>query len=430
MNIILNVVSSLFDLAILFIYLRHFMEERKKNIPMFLYFGAFVLNELLLYCHLFIPEQWHTQLTLLMSFVFTFGLTFLHKGRMRYRFFITFSFQAYASLSEFVVYALFSMMPEYMSDALLNNPVYGSVCSKIVLFIFLNITMLLYKRPGRIPSVKYTLLVLIMPVLSIVLLLTIPIQTNLSPLQAKMSLLGMSGILIANLANFFLLQSVLKLTELQQIESNLRHQLRYQIEKYQQISTSYRDTRRLIHDTKKHFFFLQKCMEQKDYDAVIPYLNDSITDLEQTYIATNTGNLVIDSFISNYSSLAEEEGIQFRTDIRIQQNQILIRDYDLSIILGNLLDNALNACRKIQAPEPRQISVQLFTTSQEFIVHIENTTDALLHSALHGKEPTLDHGYGIKNVENTTLKYYGSYSHKLEDGIYNAIVSIPCHYND
>ena len=143
MNIILNVVSSLFDLAILFIYLRHFMEERKKNIPVVLYFGAFVLNELLLYCHLFIPEQWHTQLTLLMSFVLTFALTFLHKGRMRYRFFITFSFQAYASLSEFVVYALFSMMPGYMSDALLNNPVYGSVCSKIVLFIFLNITMLL-----------------------------------------------------------------------------------------------------------------------------------------------------------------------------------------------------------------------------------------------------------------------------------------------
>ena len=42
----------------------------------------------------------------------------------------------------------------------------------------------------------------------------------------------------------------------------------------------------------------------------------------------------------------------------------------------------------------------------------------------------LDHGYGIKNVENTTLKYYGSYSHRLEDGIYNAIVSIPCHYNE
>ena len=137
--------------------------------------------------------------------------------------------------------------------------------------------MLLYKRPGHIPSIKYTLLVLIMPILSIILLLTIPVQADRSPLQAQISLLGMSGILIANLANFFLLQSVLKLTELQQVESNLRHQLRYQIEKYQQISTSYRDTRRLIHDTKKHFFFLQKCMEQKDYDAVIPYLNDSIT---------------------------------------------------------------------------------------------------------------------------------------------------------
>ena len=45
MNIILNVVSSLFDLAILFIYLRHFMEERKKNIPVVLYFGAFAYSD-------------------------------------------------------------------------------------------------------------------------------------------------------------------------------------------------------------------------------------------------------------------------------------------------------------------------------------------------------------------------------------------------
>ncbi len=85
-------------------------------------------------------------------------------------------------------------------------------------------------------------------------------------------------------------------------------------------------------------------------------------DIEQPHLSTNTGNLVIDAFVSNHMSIAHNENINFNTDIQSISGSLPISDYDFSIILGNLLDNSLNACRKISCSFPRQISVTLFTS--------------------------------------------------------------------
>ena len=91
--------------------------------------------------------------------------------------------------------------------------------------------------------------------------------------------------------------------------------------------------------------------------------------------------------------------------------------------MGNLLDNCLNACREIQVPAPRQIEVSIRTTSKELLLHISNT---LSHQAKEHEKDEMLHGYGITNVENITLKYYGTYVYYIERDRYHAIVSIPC----
>ena len=257
-------------------------------------------------------------------------------------------------------------------------------------------------------------------------MLAIPAQATPNTAQTVISFAAAAGILIANIVNYFLLQNILKIQELHQIEQNLQKQISYQTGKYQQLSTAYRDTRRLIHDTKKHFFYIKNCVNEKNYDGILPYLEHSIIDMEKTFISINTGNLVIDSFVSNYASIAKQEGIQFRTDIQINPNLITIRDYDLSIILGNLLDNSLAACRKIPLPAPRQITVELITSSQELLIHIENTIDEFSVSSKNELE-SLNHGYGTKNIESVALLYDGNYSHYTRGGSYHAIVSIPYH---
>ncbi|MBO5489674.1 MAG: GHKL domain-containing protein, partial [Eubacterium sp.] len=126
---------------------------------------------------------------------------------------------------------------------------------------------------------------------------------------------------------------------------------------------------------------------------------------------------------SNYLSMAERENIEFLTDIQVSFSNIQIDDYDFSIILGNLLDNSLEACREIQFPFPRQIAVSIHTSSRELLIHIYNS---ISKQKKENSKDELKHGYGTANIENITLKYYGTYTHYIEKDRYHAIVSIPC----
>lgn len=146
-------------------------------------------------------------------------------------------------------------------------------------------------------------------------------------------------------------------------------------------------------------------------------------DIEHSYNRVNTGNLVIDAFVSNHLSIAERENIEFRTDIQVALSNIQVDDYDFSIILGNLLDNCINACREIQSPAPRQIAVSIHTSSRELLIHIYNTISSKEKKKANDE---LQHGYGTTNIENITLKYYGTYTHYIEKNMYHAIVAIPC----
>lgn len=423
---LMYLICSIFDLVLLYIFINHTMEER-KDIPSPLYLLAFVADEIVLtILSLFtvLPSATiQNYFTLALSLLLTFLLTLLHKGSLKHRLFITFSFQVCATLSELIIGIIFSFLPQGLSELLMSTELYGAFSSKILLFLFINIIMLFYKRKRNSLSANYTALVLLMPVLSLILMLAIPIQNNLSTAQSIIGCIAASGILVANIVNYFLLQNILKIKELHEIESNLHTQIKYQTGKYQQLSTAYRDTRRLIHDTKKHFFYIRNCVEEKRYEEISDYLQDSITNMEKTFICVNSGNLVIDSFVSNYSSLATQAGIQFRTDIQIIPRDISMKDYDLSIILGNLLDNALTASQLVVPPLPRQISVEIFTSSHELLIHIENTMQE--EKVMQNDMEQLNHGYGTKNIQAITERYDGNYTHFIKHGLYHAIVSIP-----
>lgn len=161
-----------------------------------------------------------------------------------------------------------------------------------------------------------------------------------------------------------------------------------------------------------------------EFDKLDEYLKAAMTDLENTYAKINTGNLVIDAFVSNYLDMATEEGIRFDTDIHVDPDRIPVKDYDLCVILGNLLDNSLQACHKIIPPMNRYIQVQIYIDANNtFVIHLCNTT------APESKEDkdttdTLIHGYGLENVKTITESYHGMCS-TIIDKTYDVYVVIP-----
>lgn len=425
-----DIICSAFDIGILYIYLKKILGTKKETIPNCLYFASFIIVETILFCFTMFVNitnpQIHIILTSIISFVTTFLLTLFHDGLIRHKLFVGISFQVFAGLSESIVFLAASFLPKELSQNFASDDIYGAIISKFVLFILLNITILIWNRNSQKSnySIQYTMLVLIMPTLSMLLLMLIPKKTNLSIIQTVLSFIGISGILLTNLTNYLLLENILKMNEILNEKETLNTQIIYQTNKYQQISTAYRNTRRLVHDIKKHLFYIQTCTERKNYDNIIPYIKDVVHDIEQTHLSTNTGNLVIDAFVSNHMYIAHNENINFNTDIQSISGSLPISDYDFSIILGNLLDNSLNACRKISCSFPRQISVTLFTTELEFVIHISNTTFKE-DKCLNTEYEQLYHGYGQKNIAKIVQKYSGVYTNYTENNWYHSIISIP-----
>lgn len=181
-----------------------------------------------------------------------------------------------------------------------------------------------------------------------------------------------------------------------------------------------------MHDTKKHFFFIQDCLQKENYEEILDYMEQSIQSLERTYNKINTGNLVIDAFISNYLEIGEAESIQFSTNIKVSAGRIPVEDYDLCIIIGNLMDNSMKAVRRVALPYPKRVEVEIITDTDRFVIHIKNTRErTIMQTESHLSADSLYHGYGITNIKNMVAKYHGTYACFPEETSFETVIVIP-----
>ncbi len=83
--------------------------------------------------------------------------------------------------------------------------------------------------------------------------------------------------------------------------------MNYQKEKYLQLSESYKTGRRIIHDIKYQNEALKKYIKNHEYEALDNYLTAYTDSTKSTYASVCTGNLVIDSLITNYHNIASSK---------------------------------------------------------------------------------------------------------------------------
>ena len=402
------------------------MRKTKVSLPLIIM--SFFLIEILLS---FITEITYTNtsnpmivLRMSVSVLSTFILLLLFEISMLQRIFIALGFQALYMLSEicseYIITHTFHVMNEdifiHISDVI-------QFMTYTVLFLFITIISIFQKRHLSLEYGRYSPILLVTPIITIILTFNENIYM-LSITNPETYILLIVSLLIINYSYYIILEISISTTKKQEYYKHISQQNEFQKNKYNQLSSSYKKLRSYHHDTKKRFLYIEECIKEKKYDLIIPYLNESLRNLDSSYSKINTGNLVIDSFINNYLVTSEENNIQFIPDLQVNYSLIPISDYDLSIILGNLLDNALNACLKIKPPLDRFIKVCIRTETEheQFILHISNSniqnkSDEFMNELIHG--------YGLKNAKDYVEKNQGIISIKDCDNIYEVTVILP-----
>ena len=426
-----DLICTIFDMATLIIYFNAiFNGQRKKNIPLPVFFLCFFVGEMVLFLlSLFfsISSSTPNSIILLVTSLFSLFLqTYLYNGPTKNRILAVISFQFYATFAEAVVYLIISLLPVSLSETLLSDMVFCAFFSKVLLFLLVITTTTVLLRKHRRITPQYTILIYLTPIASFFVMFTIPTEAVSSHMHSFLKMTSCAGMLVLNIVNYFLLDNILQVKELEKTQEILDTQVGFQSEKYQLISNAYRNTRKLIHDTKKQFLYLQNAISEAHYEEAKKYLEQTLLSLDKNYSRVNTGNLVIDAFVSNHMAISKQEGILFETLLQIDQpNNLPVNDYDFSILLGNLLDNSLNTCRKIPSPYPRKIQVDIRTSSLELLIHISNSVLEETPKESKSSNENLNHGYGTVKIDQIARQHCGTYSHYIKDGMYHAIVILP-----
>lgn len=151
--------------------------------------------------------------------------------------------------------------------------------------------------------------------------------------------------------------------------------------------------------------------ENKEYEKMTGFIEEIMGEGGMVIASiSNSGNIVIDSLIGYWYVTAQNKKIIFKTDICIPMI-MPFKGADLSLILGNLLENAVEAAEKVE--ENKYINVKMKFDKNNLLLFVDNsykgkllkTRDNRLKST---KSDAENHGVGLASVYRAVAKYHGS----------------------
>lgn len=361
----------------------------------------------------------------IMSFAIFFGLTLLYKSKWILRLFSSLSNLAFGMISELISYGIIISTMEKTSEDDLQY--YSLLLSKLIIFVITVIVTLIIKKNTQIVKFKDYLGFIVTPLISIATIITISFEFDTGEPNATVGIcFAAAGLMIINIIVYYLLENIIDATEIREKQARMEQQFAFQEQKYEQASQSFKSISSVIHDTNKHLVYLNECVERHEFDEAKRYIGTAIEHIDKSYKRINTGFLPIDALVSNSLNIAETNNITFKSDIKIEKERICIERYDLCVALGNLLDNAVEACKKVSNPDDRIISVSIVTGDNSMVIHIENSAERMIGSNFKtDKKDKLLHGYGISNVKAISEKYGGVFTIERRESSCEATLIFP-----
>ena len=231
------------------------------------------------------------------------------------------------------------------------------------------------------------------------------------------------------------------------LEQQKGGQYQSQIAVYKMLEEQYRQAERLRHDMKNHTIALSGLLENKEYRKMAEYLktmeyNGNLSDKEMS------GSTAVDAILYQKRTHAEQNNIIWECDVKIPK-ACGINEFDLCVLFGNLLDNAIEACERMQDIEARFINIMADAVKGCFLLEIRNSTDTTntpdtrydsanisrikhkhtdIPDALYThKETPEEHGIGLLNIDDVVRNYNGAMNIEVKDGIFTISILIPMH---
>lgn len=372
LKFIVDVIMYIFEGLLIFYYSNSIFELKKTRFVQILSVSAGITV-------LFFIYQFNiTYLNAIMVFIiYSFLFYFLYNVSYKAAAFHTVIFMIVMFASEMLVMAISSVIYKDFNafEDEIEPYLFVIVLSKMVYFAIMMIILKLF-IPNKVNERfnRYYWLLFVMPLTSILMLMCFRYVTYQIELDSNMCILWVitcTGMLFSNILVFIIYEHSLKSTsdlyELQEIRRQEEQDKNY----FEVIQQSNNEMRIFAHDIKNHLIQIDNF---NSLDEVHSYVLKLVPDVEKF---SNTGiskNKMLDLIISKYVSLCESKNIRFDIDVKTA-NLSYIDDVDLSTLMNNLLDNALESAEKSKG---KYIKVNIFSKNNLYDgLIIKNSCDIM-----------------------------------------------------
>ncbi len=197
-----------------------------------------------------------------------------------------------------------------------------------------------------------------------------------------------------------------------------RQQLELQQNYYQDIMERQEETRRLWHDIKKYMLSMEALVTSENREEAQACLDSIQSMFSGAVLSIDTGNSLVNSIFTYVLKRADEHDVTIRPDIWVDQ-RLNFPAQDLFVIIGNTLDNAIEACGSLADSARRIIDV---TLKQQNHVLLYEVCNPCVDKQMH--KPGKIHGYGMKNVRTCVENAGGAMSVSNKGGLFTVSIQL------
>ncbi|SHI75327.1 sensor histidine kinase [Lutispora thermophila] len=416
---IIYLLSNIFGTYIIFKFMTFFFENDavSKNFE-FISYILYYLSIAIIYIMFNNPG-----VNLISNLILFFLLTFNYPASLKSRLIATiYIYAILLSVEALTVYGLKSMNLNQLSDDANVELIAALISTKIISYMIMlalsNFKMI--KNDINISPMHWIAIILI-PVgtlFSTFILITIEAQYKL-----YFILISISILFIINVFVFYLYDALIRSYN-EKIEKELLHQQNNAyIKQLDIINQSNENIKILRHDIKNHISVLQVLIEKNDNKGALEYLHRIFDLIGESNNHIKSGNMPVDSILNYKINEAKKLGIEVDLELNMPE-KLDIQPFDLSIILGNLFDNAIEAVSKLERDKTIKASIKL--DRNVLYISISNPFDGnLVYENSDLKTTHRDkenHGFGLKSVKKAIGKYNGAITIQHTDSMFYADV--------
>ena len=200
-----------------------------------------------------------------------------------------------------------------------------------------------------------------------------------------------------------------------------------------EVQNIYQTMRAWRHDYHNHMQSIKALLEMGKQKELSEYLDNLEKDLDSIDIAIRTGNVGLDAILSSKVSIARKNNIEVNCTAKVHQN-LTVSDVHLCAIVGNLMDNAIEACEKMKgdglgkaSDAPRFIRVYIGLFKSQLYISVTNSTKEKKRRRLAELVTSKigEHGFGLRRIDKIAEKYDGYVNRKNEPGVFATEVMLP-----